>query len=129
MYRNRLTNIIREAKCNYHKQVLFNLRNKSAKLWAHLKSLINPTVSNDIPINANVLNNFFAYIFKQAPKYHKNQAYTIPHSDFVKCSMFLAPVSASEVCSNVLSLCNSQSLGSNGILLDIIKNNIHYINH
>ena len=43
--------------------------------------------------------------------------------------MFLAPVSASEVCSNVLSLSNSQPLGSDGILPDIIKNNIHYINH
>ena len=52
------------------------------------KQLINPTVSNDIPINANVLNNFFANVFKQVPKYHKNQAHTIPNSDFVKCSMF-----------------------------------------
>ena len=56
--RNRLTNVIREAKCNYHEQVLFNLKNKCAKLWAHLKSFINPTVSNDIPFNANDLNNF-----------------------------------------------------------------------
>ena len=43
--------------------------------------------------------------------------------------MFLAPVSDSELCSNVLSLSSSQSLGSDGRLLDIIKNNIHYINH
>ena len=43
--------------------------------------------------------------------------------------MFLAPVSDSEVCSNVLSLSNSQSLGCDGILPDIIKNNIHYTNH
>ena len=111
------------------KQVLFNLRNKSAKLWAHLKSLINPTVRNDIPINANILNNFFANVFKQASQYHKNQAHTIPHSDFVKCSMFSAPVSDSEVCSNVLSLSNSQSLGSDGILPDIIKYFIHYKDH
>ena len=47
----------------------------------------------------------------------------------MKCSTFLAPVSDSEVCSNVLSLSNSQSLGSDGILPDIIKHNIHNINH
>ena len=81
-----------------------------------------------ILINANVINNFL-HVFKQAPKYHKNQAHTIPHSDFVKCSMFLVPVSDSEVYSNVLILSNSQSLGSDGILPDIIKNNIHYVNH
>ena len=98
-------------------------------LWAHLKSLINPTVSNDIPIKANVLNNFFQMFLCKLLKYHKNQAHAIPHSDFVKCSMFLAPVSDSELCSNVLSLSSSQSLGSDGRLLDIIKNNIHYINH
>ena len=43
--------------------------------------------------------------------------------------MFLAPVSNSKVCSNVLSLSNSRSLGSDGILPAIIKNNIHCINH
>ena len=126
-YRNRLTKVIREAKCNYHKQLLSNLRNKSAKLWAHLKSLISPTKVNDIPINADAINNFFSSVFKQAPRYQSNQSHTLPNYDFVKSSMFLTPVSSNEVLNTLINLTNSQSVGSDGLLPNIIKSNAPYI--
>jgi hypothetical protein len=127
-YRNHLTCLIRDAKRNYHKQLLTALRNKSTKLWSHLKTLISPIKINDIPLSAEVLNNFFTSVFKQAPNNQLNQCHTIPNNDFVNCSMFLTPVSANEVLYTLHSLSNSQSLGADGLLPDIIKNNALHIN-
>jgi hypothetical protein len=124
-YRNQLTNIIRQAKFNYHKQTEF--KNSSSKLWSHLKSLIKSNSKTDIPIDADTLNDYFSSVFKQAPRYQPSQHPTIPQDTFVTQSIFLLPVSDNEVISTLSSISNSNATGSDGILPEIIKLNATHI--
>ncbi len=111
-YRNQLTKIIRLAKLNHHKQILLHLKNNSIKMWSHLKSLINSNTSNNsVPVDPNVLNDFFTSVFKQAPNYNPDQPHTIPNSEFIPRSFFLTPISSNEIICTLASLSDSSSPG------------------
>ncbi len=122
-YRNCLTKIIRNAKINYHKQLLASMQNNSAKLWSHLNSLIKTNNKPNIPLHADVLNNFFTSIFLQAPPYQSDRPHTLTRDSFITKSLFLAPITCIELISTITSLSNSQSVGVDGLTSDIIKSN------
>ena len=115
-----LTKIIRNAKCDYNRKLLVSLKNKSSKLWSHLKTLINPSYKPDVPINSDTLNDFFTSVFKQAPQRQPNN-HTLTPETFINDSCFLFPVSNNEAFNTIMSLSNSQSIGSDGLHPDIIK--------
>ena len=121
-YRNTLTNIIRNAKINYHRNMLTKLKNNATKLWSHLKSLTNTTANNKISLSPNTLNDFFTSVFKQAPSLNKNHLPTI--NTVFKNSFFLSPITTDELICTAMSLSNSISIGDDGIRPDIIKDNI-----
>ena len=118
-----LTKIIRNAKCDYHRKLLVSLKNKSSKLWSHLKTLINPSHKPDVPINSDTLNDFFTSVFKQAPQCQPNHHHTLTPETFINDSCFLFPISNNEVFNTIMSLSNSKSIGSDGLHPDIIKSN------
>ncbi len=122
-YRNCLTKLIREAKMLYHRTVLHDLKNNAARMWAHINSLIKTRTGNDIPINADTLNDFFVSVFRQAPAFDSNIGHTISNTFYVNRSMFLIPVTHSEVFNCFLSLSNSRSVGADGLAPEIIKAN------
>ena len=59
-------------------------------MWAHRTKMITKTNSTNIPIAADILNNFFPSAYKQAPKFQTGQHHTIPGSNFVNNSLFLS---------------------------------------
>ena len=118
-----LTKIIRNAKCDYHRTLLVSLKNKSSKLWPRLKTLINPSHKPDVPINSDTLNDFFTSVFKQAPQRQPNHHHTLTPETFINDSCFLFTVSNNEVFNTIMSLSNSQSIGSDGLHPDIIESN------
>ena len=66
---------------------------------------------------------FFTSVFKQAPQRQTNYHHTLTPEIFINDSCFLFPVSNNEVFSTIMSLSNSQSIGSDGLHPDIIKSN------
>lgn len=125
-YRNRLCKIIRFAKQQYYKNILTKFKNNSAKLWKHLNSVIKPKENSSIPIDPNVLNDYFTSVFKQAP-IPKETLSTIPNELHVADSFFLTPVTYNEIINTMNSLSNSHAIGSDGINPIIIKDNISCI--
>ena len=93
-----------------------NLKNKSSKLWSHLKTLINPSHKPDVPINSDTLNDFFTSVFKHAPQRQPNHHHTLTPETFINDSCFLFPISNNEVFNTIMSLSNSQSIGSDGCI-------------
>jgi hypothetical protein len=127
-YRNKLTNIIRIAKLNYHKTLLFQLKNNAAKLWSHLKLLSNAKIDNKIiPITPNFMNDFFTSVFKQAPTPDNNLSHTIPNELSILNSFYLNPITPNEIIITTGGLSNSHAIGNDGIRPDIIKSNIDLI--
>ena len=126
-YKNKLCKLIRIAKQNYHKSVLINFKNNSAKLWSHLNSLIKSKNQTVIPLEPNPLNDFFTSVFKQAPNLKCNSTHTIPKTSFVYDSFFLSPVTIPEIIDTISSISNSHSVGSDGLNPIIIKQNINFI--
>ena len=66
---------------------------------------------------------FFTSVFKQAPQRQPNHYHTLTPETFINDSCFLFPVSTNEVFNTIMSLSNSQSIGSDGLHPDIIKSN------
>ena len=122
-YRSQLTKIIRAAKFDYHQQILRQLKNNTRKMWAHLTKMITNTNSTNIPIAADILNNFFTSVYKQAPKFQADQHHTIPDSNFVNNSLFLSPITPNEIVDVFASISNSRALGNDGLLTEILKSN------
>ena len=120
-YRNQLAKIIRCTKLKFPKTLLNNLKNKALKLWSHLNTLINPSKNNNIPVDANVLNNFFTSVFNQAPHFQVNQPLTLTDDTFISQTMFLTPVNNNEIINVLKSLSNSNAIGTDGLLPEIIK--------
>ncbi len=92
----------------------------------HLNSIIKPKENSSIPINPNVLNDYFTSVFKQAP-IPKETLSTIPNESHVADSFFLTPVTYNEIIATMNSLSNSCAIGSDGINPIVIKNNISCI--
>ncbi len=129
-YKNLLTKIIREAKLTYNKKLLYAFKNNSAKLWSHLSSIIKPKSVANIPLNPNALNDFFTSVFQQAPAYNNKLKLTIPDNAFIRESLFMNPITFTELNNIVHSLSNSQTVGSDGFNPKIIKDNFALIaNH
>lgn len=128
-YKNRLCKIIRAAKYNYHKNVLSNLRNNSAKLWAHLNSIIKPSTACNIPLSPDALNDYFTSVFLQAPSPVANQKLTLPNDAFVRDSMVLSPITLDELQHAVSSLSNSSSIGADGMNPIAVKNNFDLLSN
>ena len=124
-YRNKLTKLMRIAKQNYYKNILITFKNKSAKLWSHLNSLIKSKEKNQIPIKPNVLNDFFVSVFKQAPNYVSK--FKMPANLIVQKSLYLSPITLDEIINTMCSLSNSRSVGSDNLNPLLIKENIIYI--
>ena len=122
-YKNQLINIIRAAKFDYHQQILRQLKNNTRKMWAHLTKVITNTNSTNIPIAADILDNFFTSVYKQAPKFQVDQHHTIPDSNFVKNSLFLSPIISNEMIDVFASIFNSRTLGNDGLLSEIFISN------
>ncbi len=127
-YRNKLTNLIRVAKLNYHKQLLIHLKSNSRKMWSYLNSLISTNTTNNIPITADTLNDFFTSVFKQAPNYQPNQKHTLPGSSVTK-SLFLSPITFNETISTFASLSNTRATGTDGLSPELIKCNAASLSH
>lgn len=128
-YRNKLTNLIRISKLNYHKQILLQLKSNSRKMWSYLNNLISSNNSNNIPVSANTLNDFFTSVFKQAPNYQPDQNHTLPDSYFVAKCLFLSPITFNETISTIASLSNTRAIGSDGLSPELIKSNAALISH
>ena len=126
-YRNQLNMIIRNAKLSYHCSLLNNFKNNSTKLWAHLNSLLNPRVRPEIPVTAEVLNNFFMSVYQQAPNPLANLIHTIPNNQAVLPTMYLSPVTYDEIINIIPSLSNSHAVGYDGINPIIVKSNLPYL--
>ena len=85
--------------------------------------MITNTNSTNIPIAADVLNDFFASVYKQAPKVQACQHHTIPDSNFVNNSLFLSPITPNEIVDVFASISNSRALGNDSLLSEILKSN------
>ena len=64
-------------------------------MWAHLTNtittnMITNTNFTNILIAADVLNDFFISVYKQAPKFQADLHHTIPDSNFINNSLFLS---------------------------------------
>ena len=119
--------IIRNAKLSYHSSLLNNFKNNSTKLWAHLNSLLNLRVRPEIPVTAEVLNNFFTSVYQQAPYPPANLIHTIPNNQAVLPTMYLSPVTYDEIINIIPSLSNSHAIGYDGINPIIVKSNLPYL--
>ncbi len=122
-YRNHLTKLIRQAKFNYHKSTLFQLRNSSRKMWSHLNSLINPNNVSKIPVDADTLNHFFTSVFNQAPKFQQDQPHTMPVETLIPNSFYLSAITYDEIIITLNSLSNSKAIGVDGIDPEIVQAN------
>ena len=85
--------------------------------------MITNTNSTNIPIVADVLDNFFTSVYKQAPKFQADQHHTIPDSNFVNNSLFLLPITPNEIVDVFASISNSRAIGNDGLLSEILKSN------
>jgi hypothetical protein len=128
-YRNNLTKTIRLAKYNYHKNILNEFKYKSSKLWKHLNDLIGASKSQSIPIESNKMNEFFTSVFRQAPLYDPTNTTPLPNETFNNHSMFLSHITSDDVIHAFASLSNSNAIGSDGFLPEIIKQNAVYLSH
>ena len=126
-YKNKLCKVIRLAKQDYHQKILNEFKNKSAKMWAHLNTIIKSTEKNSIPLSSNVLNDFFTSVFKQAPVVNDNIVNTISHRSYIADSFYLNPITCNEIATVMLSISNSKAVGSDGFSPIIIKQNINAI--
>ena len=81
-------------------------------MWAYLTKMITNTNSTNIPIAADILNNFFTSVYKQAPKFQADQHHTMPGSNFVNNSLFLSPITPKEEVDVFASISNSRALGN-----------------
>ena len=81
-------------------------------MWAHLTKMISNTNSTNIPIAADILNNFFTSVYKQAPKFQADQHHTIPDSNFANRpnSLFFLPITPNEIVDVFASIFNSRAL-------------------
>ena len=61
------------------------------------------------------------------PQRQPNHHHTLTPETFINDSCFLFPVSNNEVFNTIMSLSNSQSIGSDGLHPDIIKSNALFI--
>ena len=80
-------------------------------------------MDKDLPINPENLNDFFSSVFKLAPLLPKGQKHTVK-STSSKNSLYLHPTTCDEIMSNMLTILNSHSVGSDVICPYIIKTNI-----
>ena len=122
-YKNRLCKKIRLAKQQYYKNILIRCKSNSAKLWNHLSSIIKPKENCSIPINPNLLNDYFVSVFKQAPL-PKENLFTIPNESHIADSFFLSPMTYYDIIITANNLSNSKAIGCDGINPILIKNNI-----
>ena len=122
-YRNRLCKIIRLAIQQYYKNILNRYKTNSAKLWNHLNSVIKPKENYLIPINPNLLNDYFVSVFKQAPL-PKENLFTILNESHITDSFFLSPMTNNEIIIAANNLSNSSAIGCNGTNPILIQNNI-----
>jgi len=126
-YKNRLCKIIREAKIQYHRNLLLTYKNRSRKMWMHLNSLIKTKEKAEIPLSPNTLNDFFSSVYKQAPSLRDNTPFTMPNKSFVSDAFFLRPLTNDEVLNAMTCLSNSQAVGSDGFNLLVLKENFSFI--
>ena len=69
--------------------------------------MITNTNSTNIPIAADILNNFFTSVYKQAPKFQADQHHTTTDSNFVTDSLFLSPITPKKIVDVFASISNS----------------------
>ena len=120
-YRNKLTMVIRNAKLNYHKNQLNNLKNNPRNLWSHINLLTETKNNTNIAVTPDDMNDFFTSIFKQAPIYNNKHPLSPTNDSYIRTNLFLFPVTNNEFISTFSSLSNLRSVGNDGLRPDIIK--------
>ena len=118
--------IIRQAKEQYYRATLDNIRNNSSKIWSHINSLIKAKSKPNIPIISEELNNFFTSVFKQAPPYNAKLPCTVK-INLIANSFYLKPITTQEIITTMKTLSNSRAVDSDGFNPLIIKDNIIYV--
>ena len=106
---------------------MLKLKNNSRKLWSHLNNLISSNKAANVPIDSNILNDYFVSVFKQAPKLLPNQILTLPNNTYIPSSLFLSPVTFNEIINTFVSISNSHAIGSDGIVPMLVKANAVHI--
>ena len=127
IYRNQLTKIICKAKFAYYQQILLKLKNNQCKLWSYLNNLISSIKAANVPIDSNILNDYFTSVFKQATKLLPNQTRNLPNYTYVPSSLFLFPVTFNEIINKFASISNFHAIGSDRIVPVLVKANVVHI--
>ena len=136
-YRNRLTNIIRAAKQNYHKSSLKDNAGCPAKTWKTINKILgktstrnsdnsifteNDNVITDSHAIANGFNNYFINVAHNLAQQVEDSEISferyLPHS--TPFSFFLRPTNLQEV-NTVISNLKNSSPGHDGIHINVIK--------
>ena len=85
-------------------------------------------------MDADILNNFFASVFQQAPNFNARQNNTILDSSFILNNLFLSPISPNEIIHTLHNLSKSDATGSDDLfpqllkcIADLIKHQLAYI--
>jgi hypothetical protein len=130
IYRNHLTNVIRERKKQYYTEIC-NKNGKNTKvIWEHLNDLLGRHVLHNTPkhLDCNAVNKFFANLGPStvanlpAPKFHYNK--------YVKDnehSFFINDVSMQELQNAVNFLPSKTSAGFDGLSVKFLKLVFPYI--
>ena len=120
---------MRKAKLDYYKTLLNKFKNNFSKLWAHMKLILFTNEKSNIPLSPITLNDFFVSVFQQALVPIINFKTTVPNQLFNKQTLFLHPMTNTEIiiCFNELS--NSSALSYDGMNPIVIKKNaVHLAN-
>ena len=77
----------------------------------------------NVPVDSNILNDYFTSVFKQAPTFLLKQTSTPPNNTYVPCSLFLSPITFNEIINTFVSISNYHAIGSDEIVPKQVKAN------
>ena len=110
-----MNTVIRNAKINYYKQLLYSFKNYASNPWKHLSSCINRRHRTDIPMSTNTI---------QVAPLSENEFLSLLDKFKVTPTLFLFPRSCEEILKTYYSLSYSKATGFVGMKTIIIKLNI-----
>ena len=124
MYRNRLTNLIRERKKQYYIEICKKNKKNSKIIWEHLNDLLGRQTLSNTPtqLDCNIVNNFFANLGPSTvanlppPKFHYNK-----YVRYNEHSFFVTDVSMQDLQNVVNSLPSKNSAGFDGLSVKFLK--------
>ena len=144
-FRNRLTQVIREAKREHYASRFANAKNDTKSTWREINNILGKNKKDDLPDNfrhadqsisnpSDIAENFNSY-FSSIGSTLASSIPSIDHAHFIdflqdrnKSSLFLSPTVPSEI-SQVVDELKNASCGFDGIHSSVIKSCIPFISH